>query len=634
MHFRNDINGLRALAVTAVILFHFEITPFFGGFIGVDVFFVISGYLMTGIIVSRINNNTFDLIDFYVARGKRILPALVFLCLAIIIYGWFFIIAVDYKALGKHIIGSISFISNFMFWSEANYFDVASNKKWLLHTWSLSVEWQFYLIFPIIIMGFKKIISMQKVKYVLFLLTIISFVLSIYFSKASPSAAFYLLPTRAWEMLCGSLVYLTPFQLRRHQKIFLQLLGVFLIILSIFIFDPTFLWPSYWALIPVTGAVLVIFSDLTDSVVFSNQLTQLVGKWSYSLYLWHWPVVVALAYTDQLGNYFWVTSGIVFTIVLAYLSFTYIENPKFLFKKMHSRKKLIIGLFTMSISCIFLGMAIYMTNGVASKFRALNINDKAMFLQKYREMHQSLGPFYRLECDFYDNPTGKSKQIINPECTDVQQGKKTIFLWGDSHAQALSWGLNVTLRHDYNIAQVATSACTVVGGVSGMDNNCELANKFALKEIARIKPDFVVIAQHAGHEHTDWDAIAENLYNLGVKKMILVGPIPQWGPPSTLPEAITLRHWGENSLVIKDEAFQISARNTDKLLNQRYPRSNVSNKVHYISLFDHLCDQENECLVWVSNESNELDLLVVDYGHLSPAGSIYISKEILTKEIH
>ncbi|HDC4429464.1 TPA: acyltransferase, partial [Enterobacter asburiae] len=164
MKFRHDINGLRAIAVMAVVLFHFNPSMLPGGFIGVDVFFVISGFLMTSIIVGGINNNSFNIAKFYCARANRIIPALSVLCITLLIFGWFNLTPSDYKMLAKHAASSIGFISNIIYMGETGYFDASSHEKWLLHTWSLSVEWQFYIFYPLLIILLKKFISLESIK--------------------------------------------------------------------------------------------------------------------------------------------------------------------------------------------------------------------------------------------------------------------------------------------------------------------------------------------------------------------------------------------------------------------------------------------------------------------------------------
>ena len=201
--FREDINGLRALAVVVVVLYHFGIPGFTGGFIGVDVFFVISGFLMTRIIITSMEKGNFSILSFYIARAKRILPALLFLCFILMILGWFFLPSIEYDNLAIHVISAIYFLSNIKFWREAGYFDVSSHEKWLLHTWSLSVEWQFYLLLPLFIVLFWRYFGAKGVAISLLVAGVCSLLLSSLLVNFSSSAAFYLLPTRGWEMLAG-----------------------------------------------------------------------------------------------------------------------------------------------------------------------------------------------------------------------------------------------------------------------------------------------------------------------------------------------------------------------------------------------------------------------------------------------
>ena len=175
MQFREDINGLRAIAVIAVVLFHFNSSWMPGGFAGVDVFFVISGFLMTGIIFKGLEQENFSILRFYVARANRIIPALALLCIILLIFGWFFLSPTEYKALGKHAVSSVGFISNNIYWLESGYFDSSSHEKWLLHTWSLSVEWQFYIIYPIILVLSSKVLSLKMTKRMLLFGTVIGF---------------------------------------------------------------------------------------------------------------------------------------------------------------------------------------------------------------------------------------------------------------------------------------------------------------------------------------------------------------------------------------------------------------------------------------------------------------------------
>ncbi len=312
-HFRNDINGLRAWAVMAVIFYHFGIPGFNGGFIGVDVFFVISGYLMTSIILKGLEQGQFSIIDFYLARARRIFPALLALCSVLLVLGWFLLSPPDYKTLGTHTISAISFISNFKFWDEAGYFDIASHEKWLLHTWSLSTEWQFYLLLPLLLSGIWRLKAGRTAQINTIILGIgISLSISFLLSYSNPVTSFFLLPARAWEMLAGGLVFLASnrFSMHSRARLWIESLGLAMILASIVIFDVSTTWPSGNALLPVIGSMLVLFSQMNTSPWTTNRLAQWLGDRSYSLYLWHWPVFVALAYTERQYDTYAIAAGI------------------------------------------------------------------------------------------------------------------------------------------------------------------------------------------------------------------------------------------------------------------------------------------------------------------------------------
>ena len=324
MQFRYDINGMRAYAVIAVVLYHFSPQLLPGGFAGVDVFFVISGFLMTSIIFNGINNKTFNLLGFYRARGKRIIPALSFLCLFLLCWGWFYLPPMDYELLAKHARSSLFFFSNITYLKEAGYFDAASHEKWLLHTWSLSVEWQFYIVYPIALMILSRLFSFKITKGLILLFTVLAFAVSLYASYRWPSLAFYSLPTRAWEMMLGGLAFLFPLTLTANYKRAIQLLGILLIIIAYTHLSGGDIWPGYFALIPALGAFLIIVAN-HRSILTDNKFFQWFGNISYSLYLWHWPVVVALKYFEW-NSSLQVILGITLCILLSTTSYYLIEK--------------------------------------------------------------------------------------------------------------------------------------------------------------------------------------------------------------------------------------------------------------------------------------------------------------------
>lgn len=325
MQFRKDINGLRAIAVLAVVLFHFNASWMPGGFAGVDVFFVISGFLMTGIIFRGMEQDNFSILKFYIARANRIIPALTVLCLVLLVFGWFYLTPLDYHALGKHVGSSMGFFSNIIYWSESGYFDAASHEKWLLHTWSLSVEWQFYIIYPLLLVAMRKFMSLKAMRVTILIGMVSGFIFCVIATYKWPNPAYYLLPTRAWELMLGGVAYLYPFKLEENRKKIFEWLGLTLIVLSYAFISKDNLWPGYLALLPVTGAFLLIQAQRKDSIITGNVIFQKLGGWSYSIYLWHWPFIVL---SVKYALAFNIVVYFVLTVICGYISYRFLESNK------------------------------------------------------------------------------------------------------------------------------------------------------------------------------------------------------------------------------------------------------------------------------------------------------------------
>jgi peptidoglycan/LPS O-acetylase OafA/YrhL len=324
MKFRHDINGLRALAVLAVMAFHFRVPGFSGGFVGVDVFFVISGFLMTGIIVGREAKGSFSVFDFYLDRGRRIVPALAILVVTLLAIGAVFLIPMDLKLLAKQSASAITFWSNILFWRENGYFDSSSETKLLLHTWSLSVEWQFYLLYPLMMLAILRTRARRFAVHLLMALAALSFVLCVWLSGRNPGSGFFLLPPRAWEMIAGGLVYLLPHMPAKWQRAG-QLVGLALVALSILTASEAG-WPGIYTLMPVVGTALVVSACRNDSRITGNAAAVWIGLRSYSIYLWHWPLAVLLVRLEVIHSVLWVTGAVIATFVLGELSYRFVES--------------------------------------------------------------------------------------------------------------------------------------------------------------------------------------------------------------------------------------------------------------------------------------------------------------------
>ncbi len=468
MNFRHDINGLRAVAVIAVVIFHINPALLPGGFAGVDVFFVISGYLMTSIIWGKHDRGTFSLSAFYWARATRIIPALTVFTGVLLAANWFYLPPYDYTILGEHASSSLLFLSNFTYWSEAGYFDADSHEKWLLHTWSLSVEWQFYLIYPLIVLLLKTILPSSRAKLGLAFLTGSGLVVSATTSKIWPEASYFLLHTRFWEMLIGGLVYLFPVKLAADKSRLLSLTGLAMIIASFFLIDKQTPWPGIWAVLPVFGAFLVIIAKQEGAGLMGNVALQKIGFWSYSIYLWHWAVVVLVFTLGQSSNYFWQAGIGVLSLALGAASYYWVE------KRLSAK-------FWIPLWVFFIFAGLYVLEEKPETYRA-SIPDSVIATIDRRSY----------EC--FDRDYQHQKEEV---ACSLSEGNARVLVLGDSHMYAVLPALeNLAEAHQVGMDYVGYSGCPPLLSVypdrkDQVKKNCNALN--AATAILPTKKDYAAV---------------------------------------------------------------------------------------------------------------------------------------------
>jgi peptidoglycan/LPS O-acetylase OafA/YrhL len=486
MNYRPEIDGLRALAVLPVIFFHAGFQIFSGGFVGVDVFFVISGYLITTIILAEKKAGTFTIINFYERRARRILPALFVVMAVSLPFAWVWMLPSDLKLFSKSLIAVSAYSSNILFWLESGYFDSANELKPLLHTWSLAVEEQYYLFFPVFLILTWRL-GKQWIVVILALMAILSLALAQWGSLNKPDATYFLLPTRGWELLIGALIafYFSQnnlFDVERKQSLLIQqlggALGLLLIGYAVFVFDSTTPFPGLYALIPTMGAAFVILfaNDKTlAGKLLSNGMIVNIGLISYSAYLWHQPL---FAFARQMSINELHTSILSFliliTFVLAYFSWKYVETP-FRNKKQFSRNNIfaigIIGTFVF----MMLGLLGQYDNGFVSRSSALT----------------RIASLKTVEVSYCHTSGRRSAaQIASGDlCTLGSSNVPTFAVIGDSHAGAIFESIKAyQTKNPFAFYAVSGSFCAPLLNGFSLDRyaskDCVKTTREAFKQIA------------------------------------------------------------------------------------------------------------------------------------------------------
>ena len=455
INYRPEIDGLRAIAVISVIFYHAQIELFnhklfLGGFIGVDIFFVISGYLITSIILKELHvTGNFSFSKFYERRIRRILPALLLIMLASLPLAWLYLLPTSLVDFSKSILYSLGFGSNFYFhFSGEEYGAISGFFKPMLHTWSLSVEEQYYILFPIILL-----ISLRFFKNYLIVIFLIGFLLSLVIadwgSKNYPSFTFYVLPTRGWELLAGSILAYYELKLgQRSQNNILNktlpFVGLFLILFSVMFFNDKIPHPSFITLLPIMGVCLIIWFTGKKKLVtnlLSSKILVGIGLISYSLYLWHYPIFAYARITDFVqGDVFRKLFIALVIIILSILTYFFIERPAR--NKKNQLKSILIILFSFYLVLIITNLLIVKNNGYKKE---RNINNQIVNLDNAELLINSMK---------YVNQKNFKEKIINSFL--IKDNTKKILIVGDSHSAMMfnTFNLNKDLFKNYKFGQI------------------------------------------------------------------------------------------------------------------------------------------------------------------------------------
>jgi peptidoglycan/LPS O-acetylase OafA/YrhL len=540
LRYRADIDGLRALAVIPVCWYHAGLPGLRGGFVGVDVFFVISGYLMAALIGRDLAAARFSLSEFYERRARRILPALFAMLLMCSIAAAAAIPPKLFSDFGTTLAGAALFGSNLVFWSNsANYFDAPSDWNPLLHTWSLGVEEQFYILFPVMLMLIWR--AARRIRVGLVGATAaVSLAIGIWGTANAPTAAFYLLPMRAWELLIGALLALW-FHDRQQRGATASprlqgpagILGLALICASFVLFDREMPFPGTAALLPCVGTALLLYSGaggttLTASLLGLAPLT-LIGRISYSLYLWHWPFLVFLQKYSSLGHYGAVTAAaaLLGSAVVAYTSWRWVEQPFRGHRARWSRGQIFAGAAAGAGVLAGCGLLAVVSNGWAARFPG--IESVALEPQLASEAaaaaprgYDEKRCFVEVIADWGDD-----------RCFLTRAGASNALLWGDSFAAAYAYGFYSRDDLSINVLQYTSPRCPpIVGYRAASFPGCSAFNRNMVDIVRRHAIKTVIMA-------ANWDAYLRRrkfsyedlantvsyLHRLGLR-VILVGQSP------------------------------------------------------------------------------------------------------------
>ncbi|MFC4892908.1 acyltransferase family protein [Pseudofrancisella aestuarii] len=664
MKYYKHIDGLRALAVIAVLFAHLDFPAFRGGYVGVDVFFVISGFLITNIIIKELEETKrFDFINFYTRRARRIMPALSFVLIISFILGVWLLDLAKFHIFGGSLVSTALSFSNVYFYKQASYFDILSQSNPLLHTWSLGVEEQFYIFWPVILLITFRFFREHLLK-VLFLLFIISFINNIYDQDNYITALYYLVQYRAFEFLIGAfLIWILKIKIKdNYKKELLCALGILFILYPIFTYKQDTLFPSYNALLPCIGAALLIYAGEAKYLgfLFRNEITRFIGLISYSLYLVHWPLIVFIkTYNEDVGQLFELSlyvKIIIFFVSICVATFMYffIEQP---FRKNipKNKEKQIFLLFRWLIVVIFfivLGFSIYCNNGWAWRAKSPEVIETISDISNYNLENWG-------GADFKEDY--------------IHIGKTTypnIIIMGDSHAGMLDFGIikEIAIPYDLTIFTVAhrNISTLLLPGVIRLYPKSQksfdyLSKKSYSEAITALKKskDSVLIystwlsgqLKMAGsietHKSFNIDTLKIVDYNdyelfinaldklradMGKHKLILIGDFP--GALNYKPlECISELKWFkfDKKCNSEDKASEnMAAINVNGILKEYAKRYE---NVYFINPYEVFCEKgyckniDSKGKSFYSDSKYEESIMITN-SHLSKIGSLYFAKHI------
>ncbi|WP_431822131.1 acyltransferase family protein [Burkholderia sp. F1] len=627
--YRPDIDGLRAVAVMAVVAFHAFPDVIRGGFAGVDIFFVISGFLISRIVMDGVRAGHFSFVDFYIHRIRRIVPALLIVLVSCYAAGWHLLGEGDFALLGKHLAGAAAFVSNIVLWKESGYFDPDGSTKPLLHLWSLGVEEQFYIVWPVVILA--AVAFRRRLLLAIGAIAIGSFAWNTWLISIGSAGAYYSPLSRFWELLAGALgAYLmrehaAPMQ--RWRDRFggaASLAGFVLIAGAILLLQKDLPFPGWRAIPPVLGALCIILAGPDSPFnrhVLSNRGLVWIGLISFPLYLWHWPILTFwnLVMTEKASAL--ETAGMVaLAVFLAYLVYEFVERPI----RRRGGRKVAVVLVILLIGIGYAGYNAFVRGGLP--FRTVVKQELRQDTRAY------LGePATAINCSVIDDGFVPPKS-----CQDAagSAAAPLVFLWGDSHTANVSYGLTSDKLKELGIrlAVAMKGGCPpVIGYHPTQSPRCEDFYVRSLEKLRALKPDVVMLTgswslyyEKKGYNELDSAALVDTIRairQMGVRKIIVVGCFPVF--------EISLPKLG-GRLFIPNERDRTFERFDTTLygIDARVKEVAAKAGADFISPLDNLCDK-NGCVI--SASSTKYIPVAYDVSHMTYPGSGYFVDRAIGK---
>ncbi len=619
--YRRDLDGLRGIAVAVVVAYHLGLPFAPGGFVGVDVFFVLSGFLITGLIAAELEAGAFSVVSFYDRRIRRIVPALVFVCTCTAALAYMFLLPGELKQFASSLIATALSVSNLWCLLYSGYFDHAAETQPLFHTWSLGVEEQFYIVFPLLLMAAFKW-RRDRIAVIIWLLLAGSLLLSVVRLDAHPQSTFFLLPTRAWELLTGSIIALglVPKPASRLERDAASALGLLAIAIAVFSYTSKTPFPGLAALLPCVGAALVIWGGQGENspgrLLLTARPLVLLGLISYSLYLWHWPLIVfanLLNVEALTGLQKTAVAGT--SLALAALTWRFIEQP---FRRRGAdgfTRPAIFWSGGLSLGgLVAAALVLTSSQGMPSRFsqQVLDLADA-----------ESDSSPLRAKCHALDLANGS----FDNTCVLGEAVPPKIIVYADSHGAEFSAVLgSLAKSRNESIRQVTASGCPPVADLMHLGEACARYNTKMIAKLVTIDPATIIIVANSSAWSNDeperyWRGLRNSVAALSGAghRLIVMGPIPHL--PNHMGAPATIARWTDRGNDPADFKFSPEERflSVDAHLRSIAAEVNAT----YVPVAPELC-KDQRCSAYLEDA-----VLYYDDNHLSMRGADILARKLL-----